>query len=100
MVNTGSPVWAEKKYRILVYVMFLVSASMLTFFTYRKHIQDKALDDKLDKAYKASMVATPAFVGLLGVMMFNSVSKDDITASMQPHIKKISNGMSGLRSVT
>lgn len=100
MVSTGSPVWAEKKYRIAAYVMFLVSFSVLMFTSYKSYVKDEALDDRMNLAKKVSMGATPALIVLLGVMMFNSVSKDSIMNSMKPHLNTISKGVAGLRSVS
>ena len=100
MVSTGSPVWAEKKYRIMVYVLFLISMSILAFTSYMSYVQDKALDDRLNMAHKISIVSTPTLIGLLGFMMFSAVSKDSIMSSMKPHLNQINKGVSGLRSVT
>ena len=100
MVNTGSPKWAEKKFRLAVYFMFVVSFAILAFTTYNRYVKDKALDERMKLAHKVSLGTTPALIILLGVMMTKSISKSDITAAMQKPIGKISAGLSELKSVT
>ena len=100
MVNTGSPKWAEKPFRLAAYSMFVVSFAILAFTTYKRYVQDKALDDRMKLAHKVSLGTTPALIILIGFMMVKSISKSDITASMQKPISKISSGLSELKRVT
>lgn len=100
MVATGSPKWAEKKFRLAAYTMFVISFTILAFTTYRRYVQDKALDERMKLAHKVSLGTTPALIILLGFMMTKSISKSDITSAMQNPIGKINAGLSELKRVT
>ena len=100
MVNTGSPKWAEKKFRMLAYFSFLISFGILAFTTHKRYIKDKPLDQRMELAHKVSLGTTPALIILLGLMMMKSVSKENITAAIQPAVSKIKKGVDELsRSV-
>lgn len=99
MVNTGSPKWAEKKFRMLAYFLFLVSFGILAFTTHKRYVNDKPLDQKMELAHKVSLGTTPALIVLLGLMMMKAVSKENITVAMQPSISKIKKGVAELNSV-
>lgn len=100
MVNTGSPKWAEKPFRLAAYSMFVVSFAILAFTTYKRYVQDKALGERMKLAHRISLGTTPTLIILIGFMMAKSISKSDITAAMQMPIGKISAGLSELKSVT
>ena len=100
MVNTGSPRWAEKQFRMVAYGMFLMSFSILAFTTHKRYVKDKPLDQRMELAHKVSLGTTPALIILLGLMMMKSVSKENIRAAIQPSIKKIEGGLASLKNVS
>ena len=99
MVDTGSPKWAEKNFRLAAYTTFIISMTIFLYTSYKKYVKDSTLDRRHDLAHKISLGTTPALIALLGFMMTKSASKANVKTAMQPHISKIQTGLSGLSSI-
>lgn len=100
MVNTGSPRWAEKQFRMVAYGMFLMSFSILAFTTHKRYVKDKPLDQRMELAHRVSLGTTPALIVLLGLMMMKAVSKESITAAIRPSVNKLKKVVAELNSVS
>jgi hypothetical protein len=99
MVSTGSPKWAEKRFRMAAYAVFVMSLVLMLATSYMKYVQDKPLEARLEKAHKVSLGVTPTFMILVGFMMYKSASKLDVQLAMKPSVNKIQSGLAGLSSV-